>query len=107
MLSRYLYLPLFALVLFAFAAPAFAEETAHHGAAAVEHHEGVPLKPAILFQVGKFAVTNSMLVTWIVAVLIILAAQAATRNVQPVPKGAQNFWEWLVEGLYNFLESVI
>ena len=24
-----------------------------------------------------------------------------------MPTGAQNFWEWMVEGLYNFLESVI
>jgi F-type H+-transporting ATPase subunit a len=24
-----------------------------------------------------------------------------------VPKGAQNFWEWLVESLYTFLESII
>ena len=29
------------------------------------------------------------------------------RNVKPVPSGAQNFWEWLVESLYNFLESII
>ena len=48
-----------------------------------------------------------MLVTWIVAAGIIAAAQAATRKIQPVPTGAQNFWEWLVESLYNFLESII
>jgi F-type H+-transporting ATPase subunit a len=29
------------------------------------------------------------------------------RNPQLIPSGAQNFWEWLVEGLYNFLEGVI
>ena len=27
--------------------------------------------------------------------------------MQQVPAGAQNFWEWLVEGLYNFLEGII
>jgi len=74
---------------------------------ATAEHETLSLKPARLFHLGKFTVTNSMLVTWLVAVGIIVFAQAATRNIKPVPSGAQNFWEWLVESLYNFLESII
>jgi len=54
-----------------------------------------------------FPITNSMVVSWIVAVGLILFAQMATRNMKGVPDGAQNFWEWLVESLYGFLESVI
>lgn len=76
-------------------------------APAKEEHATVPLKPAELVHIGKFAVTNSMLVTWLVAAAIIAFAQAATRNIKPVPDGKQNFWEWLVESLYNFLESII
>lgn len=57
--------------------------------------------------VGPFAITNSMVVTWVVALLVIVFAQYATRNIKEVPEGAQNFWEWLVEGLYNFLETII
>lgn len=92
----------------ALAAPArHAETRGEQAAAAEEKHEAIPLKPAVLVQLGKFAVTNSMLVTWIVAAGIIVAAQAATRNIKPIPSGAQNFWEWLVEGLYNLLESMI
>jgi F-type H+-transporting ATPase subunit a len=86
------------------ARPVFAAEEIH-GAATEEHH--VPLKPDILFEVGQFAVTNSMLVTWIVALAIIIFAQSATRNIKAVPTGKQNFVEWLVEGIYNFLESII
>jgi F-type H+-transporting ATPase subunit a len=48
-----------------------------------------------------------MLVTWVVAVLLIAFAQSATRRIQTVPHGAQNFWEWLVESLYMFLEEII
>jgi F-type H+-transporting ATPase subunit a len=70
-------------------------------------HEALSLKAAELFTIGKFAVTNSMLVTWIVAVGIIIFAQAATRKIKQIPSGIQNFWEWLVEGLYGFLEGVI
>src|SRR6195256_4513597 len=70
-------------------------------------HEALPLKPAPLFQIGKFSVTNSMFVTWLVAAGLIGFAQVATRKVKPIPDGIQNFWEWLVESLYNFLESII
>lgn len=69
-------------------------------------HE-LSLKAQTLFQFGKLAVTNSMLVSWIVALAIIIFAQLATRQIKTVPEGAQNFWEWLVESLYNFLESII
>jgi F-type H+-transporting ATPase subunit a len=75
--------------------------------AAPAEHEGVPLKAAPLVQIGKFAITNSMLVTWIVAAGLIIFAQVATRRIKPIPTGIQNFWEWLVESLYNFLEGII
>jgi len=48
-----------------------------------------------------------MILTWIVAIGIIVFAQYATREVKEVPDGAQNFWEFLVESLRNFLESII
>ena len=56
---------------------------------------------------GRFPITNSMIVTWAVALVLIAFAQIATRRMTPVPSGAQNFIEWLVESLYNFLEGVI
>jgi len=70
-------------------------------------HEGVSLKPQMLVQFGGFGITNSMLVTWIVAAGIIIFSQIATRRVKAIPSGIQNFWEWLVEGLHNFLENII
>jgi len=54
-----------------------------------------------------FPVTNSMLVTWIVAVGLIVFAQLATRRMSQVPGSAQNFLEWIVEALYGLLESII
>src|ERR1700719_3884697 len=76
-------------------------------AGAAEGEQAVPLKPQALVQIGKFAITNSMLVTWIVAAGLIIFAQIATRRVATIPSGAQNFWEWLVESLYQFLENII
>ena len=75
---------------------------------AVPHEEkGLPLRPEQIGHIGSFPITNSMLVTWLVALGLIIFAQIATRNIKPVPAGAQNFWEWLVESLYEFLESII
>jgi len=54
-----------------------------------------------------FPITNSMIVTWIVAVGLIVFAQLATRHMKAIPEGIQNFWEWLVAGLYSFLEGII
>jgi F-type H+-transporting ATPase subunit a len=54
-----------------------------------------------------FPVTNSMVVTWIVAAGLIVFAQLATRQMKQVPAGLQNFAEWIVEGLYRFLEGII
>ena len=101
----------FVLVLAGLGAVALAADEAHageagHGAHAEHKHHGLsPDAPRI--QVGPFSVTNSMIVTWIVAIGVIGFAQYATRSIKDVPDGAQNFWEWLVESLHNFLESII
>jgi F-type H+-transporting ATPase subunit a len=52
-------------------------------------------------------ITNSMIVTWAVALVLIAFSQFATRNMKLVPDGAQNFLEWVVEGLYGVLEGII
>src|SRR5262249_40353060 len=86
------------------AAPAAAIE---HATPASAEHEGLSSQANEIFHIGPFPVTNSMLVTWIVALGLIIFAQVAMRNVKAVPSGAQNFWEWIVESLYQFLESIV
>ena len=54
-----------------------------------------------------FPVTNSMVVTWIAAAALIVFARAATRKMTQVPGGAQNLFEWLLEGLYGFLKGIL
>lgn len=103
MQSRYLLLSVLTLL----CAVAFAASTMAAAAAPAQEHEALSLKAVELFQIRGFAITNSMLVTWVVAISIIVFAQIATRRVQPIPSGIQNFWEWLVEGLHNFLENII
>lgn len=60
-----------------------------------------------LFELGPLVVTNSMLVTWVVAGLLILFSQLAVRKAKLIPSGWQNFGEWLVESLYGFFEDIL
>jgi F-type H+-transporting ATPase subunit a len=73
---------------------------------AQEHHQLSQKAVEIAHPFG-FPVTNSMVVTWIVALGLIVFAQVATRHMKQVPDGSQNFLEWLVEGLYGFLEGLL
>jgi F-type H+-transporting ATPase subunit a len=54
-----------------------------------------------------FPITNSMVVTWIVSLGLIIFAQVATRKMKLIPSGKQNFLEWLIEGLYDFLKGLL
>jgi F-type H+-transporting ATPase subunit a len=90
------------------AAPAQAAEKGAPGAIAVEEEEhGLSQKAVEIARPFGFPITNSMIVSWVVALGLIIFVQGATRNMKQVPGGAQNLLEWLVEGLYSFLESII
>ena len=54
-----------------------------------------------------FPITNSMLVTWMVAACLIVFAQLSTRRMLQVPGPAQNLFEWLIETLYALLEGIL
>ena len=74
--------------------------------AQAEEH-GLSQKAVEIARPFGFPVTNSMVVTWIVTIGLIVFAQLATRNMKHVPEGAQNLLEWLVESLYGFLEGLL
>jgi F-type H+-transporting ATPase subunit a len=71
-----------------------------------EEH-GLSAKAVEIARPFNFPITNSMVVSWIVALSLILFAQVATREMKQVPGGAQNFLEWLIEGLYKFMVGII
>lgn len=53
-----------------------------------------------------FPITNSLIMTVIVDILLVLTIVFGARNLQLVPRGFQNFVEFMVEGFYNFAQSV-
>jgi len=80
-------------------------DEAAKSAGTIQH--GLSPKAVELARPFGFPITNSMVVSWIVAIALIAFAQFATKNMNRVPSGAQNFSEWLVEGLYKFLTGII
>lgn len=75
--------------------------------AGVGKEQGLPQKALEIARPFGFPITNSMVVTWIVAVALIVFAQFATRTMKEIPEGAQNFFEWMVESLHDFLDGII
>ena len=105
-----------ALLLAFVPASLLAAEAVHGATKAVEHaakdahasgeHHGLP-PAAPVFNLGPLQFTSSTVITWIVALGLIIFAQLATRNIQMVPSGLQNFAEWLVEGMYDFFTEIL
>lgn len=73
----------------------------------VEQEHGLSQKANDITRVFGLPISNSMIVSWIVAIGLITFAQFATKKMKQLPDRAQNFVEWLVESLYKFIEGVI
>jgi F-type H+-transporting ATPase subunit a len=74
----------------------------------MEEHHALSQRAVDIGHVFGLPITNSMVVTWVVAVGLILFARLATGgDMKKVPTGMQNFAEWLIESLYNFLADII
>lgn len=66
----------------------------------------VSLAGEAIFSAGPAWLTNSLITTLIVDIIIIALALAATTRMQLIPTGWQNFVEYMIEGLYGIAESV-
>ncbi len=53
-----------------------------------------------------FVVTNTLLSSWFVSLLLIALFFFGTRRMETVPRGLQNFVEAAVEALYSFVQGV-
>lgn len=58
--------------------------------------------PRIMFYIGDIAISETVVVTWIIMAMLIIGAWLLTRNFEKVPKGVQNVVEVLVETINNF-----
>lgn len=51
-------------------------------------------------------VTNSILTTWLVMLILILTGFLLSRKISLIPESSQNFLELVIEGLYNLFAGI-
>ena len=56
---------------------------------------------------NSFGISNGMITSTVITVILCVLAVVAGRRLQTVPSGFQNFAEWAVESLYNFFSDIM
>ena len=57
--------------------------------------------------IGSLPITNSIFLSWLVSVFLIIVAWFATDKLETIPRGIQNFFETIIEFLFDTANSVI
>ncbi len=66
----------------------------------------ISLAPESLFHIGTFPVTNTLLMTLILSLIIIIFSLTIKNRLNLIPKGFQNIIEYVLEAFLNLVESV-
>lgn len=69
-------------------------------------HNTIILAPETLFHIGPLPVTNTLLVSWIAMIILIVVSKIATRNLQLCPPGLQNLLEIVIDYAYTMVEDL-
>jgi len=59
-----------------------------------------------VFHIGGFAVTNTLLASWIAMLVLIVLSFFATRRMELIPSGLQNVMEMIIEAALGLAESI-
>ena len=66
----------------------------------------IAIKPETIDSFGPFDLTNTVLTSWIVVLVLIAVVYLGTRRRELVPRGFQNVFEAALEAFYNLVVSV-
>jgi F-type H+-transporting ATPase subunit a len=66
----------------------------------------IAISAETLTTLGPIGITNTMITSWVIVVLIVVSIVAATRRWELVPSGIQNFFEAALEGFYNMVTGI-
>ncbi|MDP2684860.1 MAG: F0F1 ATP synthase subunit A [bacterium] len=77
---------------------------------AEETHEEVAHEVTLfaepIFNIGGFNVTNSLINSWAVVLILVIMAVVIGRSIKRIPKGIQNAFEIVIEGAMDMADSV-
>jgi F-type H+-transporting ATPase subunit a len=65
-----------------------------------------PIAAEPIFNIGAFTVTNTYINSTLAVVLFIVVGFLIKRSVKDVPKGIQNFFEFIIETLLGYFDQV-
>lgn len=66
----------------------------------------IAIKAERLTSLGPVGITNTMITSWVIVVLIAVFVFVATRKWELVPSGIQNFFEAALEAFYNLVTGI-
>ena len=66
----------------------------------------ISLAAEVLFKIGSFPVTNTLIMSVIIALFLVILTILVRKKLSNTPKGLQNLIELLIEKMLNFMESV-
>lgn len=66
----------------------------------------IELAAETIGHIGFFPITNTLLVSWIAMILLISTSFFATRKIQIVPAGLQNFYELIIEVGFGIVDDL-
>lgn len=66
----------------------------------------IKVQPDVLFYLGPIPVTNTLISTWISIIALIVLFYLGSRRRDMIPRGAQNFVEWIVDLLQGLVHGV-
>lgn len=86
------------------------EHFAEDGHVAAGTHEEVAHEHTLfaepIFNIGGFTVTNSILNSWIVVVIVVVLAYSLKSRIREIPKGIQNVFEMVVDAFLGIFDSI-
>jgi F-type H+-transporting ATPase subunit a len=66
----------------------------------------ISLAPPVLFELGGFPVTNTLFVSVLLSLFLLVLGHLGTRRMQLVPSGVQFWMEVVFEVVYNFMYTL-
>jgi F-type H+-transporting ATPase subunit a len=72
-------------------------------------HSGPPVTPEAptIFNIGPIPITNAMIYTWVIALVIFVIVRLGTRDMRIIPSAFQNAVEAAVEGLEDLTKGML
>ena len=72
----------------------------------IEVKHDIPLYAEPIFEIASFPVTNSLINSFIVVVMVVILGFSLRGRIKMVPRGLQNILEMAIEGLLNMFDTV-